>query len=113
MLLLLLLPITKLFYPFGYNGDERGGANKPDSLEIGKSNFIHAEVNAVTKMNYSDPRSRKIYLTHSPCIVCAKLMVNAKISKVIYSNEYRDTKGLDILRSHGIVCEHFRRTWDE
>jgi dCMP deaminase len=90
----------------GYNGDEIGGNNKPDSVEPGKSGFIHAETNCIAKMNYSDQRSRKLYLTHSPCSVCARLIVNAKIEKVIYCNDYRDTKGLDILRDRGIIIEH-------
>lgn len=95
----------------GYNGDEKGGKNKPDSLEPGKSNFIHAEVNAIAKMNYSDPRPRTIYLTDSPCIVCAKLIVNAGIERVVYHNEYRDRTGLDILRDRGIVAEQIDG-WD-
>jgi len=89
----------------GYNGDEKGGTNKPDSNEPGKSGFIHAEVNAICKMNYTDPKPRKIYLTDSPCAVCARLIVNANIEKVIYHNEYRDRTGLDILRDRGIMVE--------
>jgi len=89
----------------GYNGDEKGGDNIRDSLETGCSGFIHAEVNAVAKMNYVDPRERKIYLTHSPCLVCARLLVNARISEVIFREEYKsDTKGLDLLRERGIVA---------
>lgn len=92
----------------GYNGDEKGGANARDSMDTGCSGFIHAEVNAVAKMNYVDQRNRKIYLTHSPCLVCARLLINARISEVIYKEEYKsDTRGLDTLRKHGIVV---RRT---
>lgn len=86
----------------GYNGDEKGGSNKPDSLEPGCSNFIHAEVNAIAKMNYNDPRPRKIYVTHAPCPVCARLIINANIKKVIYCYPYRSEKGLDILKERGI-----------
>ncbi|HUW47206.1 MAG TPA: deaminase [Patescibacteria group bacterium] len=88
---------------FGYNGDHKGGDNVPDSLEPGKSGFIHAEVNATTKLNYLDPRSKKIYLTHSPCVVCSRVLVNANIQEVIYKKEYRITTGLDILRSCDIL----------
>lgn len=88
---------------FGYNGDEKGGDNKPDSLEPGKTGFIHAEVNAIAKLNYLDPRPKKIYLTHSPCAVCSRVLVNAGIEEVIYKEEYRITTGLDILRKRGIV----------
>jgi dCMP deaminase len=86
----------------GYNGDEKGGDNKPDSLEPGCSNFIHAEVNAIAKMNYNDPRSRKIYITHAPCIVCARLIINSNIKKVIYCYPYRSEKGLELLKKRNI-----------
>jgi dCMP deaminase len=86
----------------GYNGDEKGGDNKPDSLEPGCSNFIHAEVNAIAKMNYNDPRSRKIYITHAPCVVCARLIINSNIKKVIYCYPYRSEKGLELLKKRNI-----------
>ena len=86
----------------GYNGDEKGGDNKPDSLEPGCSNFIHAEVNAIAKMNYNDPRSRKIYITHAPCIVCARLIINSNIKKVIYCYPYRSEKGIELLKKRNI-----------
>lgn len=95
----------------GYNGDEKGGKNCPDSHEPGKSNFIHAEVNAIAKMNYSDPRPRKLYLTHSPCVVCCKLIVNANIEEVIWCEEYRDQSGLDILRDRGITVRRCKQ-WE-
>ena len=91
----------------GYNGDEQGGNNQPDSLEPGKSGFIHAEANALIKMNFGDHRNKKIYLTHSPCPVCARMIVNAGIKKVIYCDEYRDTKGLQILTKLGVIVEKF------
>lgn len=91
----------------GYNGDEQGGSNQPDSLEPGKSGFIHAEANALIKMNFGDHRNKKIYLTHSPCPVCARMIVNAGIKKVIYCDEYRDTKGLQILTKLGVIVEKF------
>jgi dCMP deaminase len=91
----------------GYNGDEAGGTNKPDSLEPGKSGFIHAEANALIKMNYGDHRTKKMFLTHSPCPVCARMIVNAGIKKIVYLDEYRDTKGLDILRNSNVIVEKF------
>jgi dCMP deaminase len=91
----------------GYNGDEQGGTNKPDSLEPGKSGFIHAEANALIKMNFGDHRNKKMYLTHSPCPVCARMIVNAGIKKVIFCDEYRDSKGLDILKNSGVSVEKY------
>lgn len=84
----------------GLNGDEKGGKNERDSMEVGCSGFIHAEVNAVAKLNYTDPRKRKIYLTHSPCLICARLIINANIQEVIYRSSYdSDTRGIDLLKA--------------
>lgn len=96
----------------GYNGDEKGGDNKPDSLEPGCTNFIHSEMNAIAKMNYSDPRPRKIYITHAPCAVCARLIINAKIQKVTYCYKYRSQQGIDILNKRGIQVVECQNSYD-
>ena len=83
----------------GYNGDQKGGPNCRDSLETGKSGFIHAEVNALIKCDFNNPKDKKMYLTHSPCPVCAKCIVNAGIKQVLYVNDYQpDMSGLRILK---------------
>ena len=94
----------------GYNGDEKGGNNERDSEEKGESGFIHAEINAMVKMNYNDPRPRKIYLTHSPCSVCARAIVNANIQTVIYDKEYRKSTGLEILEKSGVTTINIHST---
>lgn len=86
----------------GYNGNYKGGPHIHDSPEPGKSGYIHAEVNALVKCDYNFPKKKYMYITHSPCRDCSKLIVNAGISGVIYDEEYRDTSGLYILRSVGI-----------
>ena len=86
----------------GYNGNYRGGPNEPESVEPGQSGMIHAEVNALIKCDYNFNREKIMYLTHSPCVSCAKLIVNADISKVIFDKEYRDLSGLQILTNSGI-----------
>jgi dCMP deaminase len=87
----------------GYNGDHMGGTNERDSLEQGKSGFIHAEVNALIKCDYNNPKEKKMYLTHSPCPVCAKCIINSGIKEVIYQKEYEaDLSGLEILKDAGI-----------
>lgn len=88
----------------GYNGDQKGGSNKRDSTETGQSGFIHAEINALIKMDYNNPCKKKMYLTLSPCDVCAKAIVNAGINEVVYSEFYDHGKnGIRILNSAGIV----------
>jgi dCMP deaminase len=86
----------------GYNGNYKGGPHEHESSEPGCSGFIHAEVNALVKCDYNFPKKKYMYVTHSPCRACSKLIVNAEISRLIYLHEYRDTSGLDLLRSAGI-----------
>ena len=92
----------------GYNGDQKGGPNKRESLAVGCSGFIHAEINALIKMDYNNPCRKKMYLTLSPCEVCAKAIVNAGIDEVIYECEYDHGKvGLKILNEADIVVRSF------
>lgn len=86
----------------GYNGNHRGGANSVDSAEPGLSGFIHAEVNALVKMDYNNPKKKAMYVTHSPCVACAKLIINANIHEVKYLEEYRDTSGIELLKNFGV-----------
>ena len=88
----------------GYNGDQKGGSNKRDSTETGQSGFIHAEINALIKMDYNNPCKKKMYLTLSPCEVCAKAIVNAGIDELIYSELYVHGKNsIRILNDAGIL----------
>lgn len=91
----------------GYNGNHRGGPNSVDSHEPGQSGMIHAEVNCIIKCDYNFNRKKIMYLTHSPCIQCAKLIINANISEVIYDVEYRDLSGINLLESAGVVIKRY------
>ena len=86
----------------GYNGNYRGGPNRPESLEPGLSGFLHAEQNCLVKLDFNHPKKKHMYVTHSPCCLCSKLIVNANISRVVYNELYRDASGLDILNSSGV-----------
>ncbi len=86
----------------GYNGNYKGGPNKSESLEPGQSGFIHAEQNCLVKLDFNFPKKKHMYVTHSPCRMCSKLIVNANIARVVYNELYRDTSGLDILKSSGV-----------
>ena len=61
----------------GYNGNYSGGPNEVESDVPGESGMIHAEINALLKMDYNNPKYKKLYVTLSPCRQCAKAMVNA------------------------------------
>ena len=86
----------------GYNGNYSGGPNEVESNDAGQSGFIHAEINALLKLDYNNPKRKIMYVTLSPCRMCAKAAINAGIDEVVYDQEYRDTSGLEILKSAGI-----------
>jgi dCMP deaminase len=86
----------------GYNGNYKGGPNERESDDPGQGGLIHAEVNALVKCDFNFSKKKHMYLTHSPCRNCAKLIVNAEISHVVYDNPYRDCSGIEILKSSGI-----------
>lgn len=88
----------------GYNGNYAGGPNKRESGEPGHSGFIHAEINCLLKLDYNNPKSKRMYLTHSPCRQCAKAIINAGIREVVYGQPFRQTDGIDLLQSVGISC---------
>ena len=86
----------------GYNGNYSGGPNRVESIDPGCSGMIHAEINALIKLDYNNPKRKKMYVTLSPCRDCAKAIVNGGIDEVIYDEEYRDTSSLDIFKDAGI-----------
>ena len=91
----------------GYNGGWAGGPNEVESLEPGKSGMIHAEINALIKMNYSHHKGKKLYVTLSPCRGCAKAIINGGIDSVIYLDDYRDSSGIELLEEAGIWVKKF------
>ena len=93
---------------FGYNGSYPGApinsetGSEEESLEPGRSGFIHAEVNMIAKFREYDPENYIVLLTHSPCTVCTKVLVNAGFRHVYWVNEYREIAHLSILGNYGI-----------
>ena len=86
----------------GYNGSYKGGPNKPLSEEPGCSGLIHAEINALLKLDYNNPKKKKMYVTLSPCPDCARAIVNSNIDTVIYAEQYRNIEGIEILKAAGL-----------
>lgn len=86
----------------GYNGSARGLANGCVSMEPGKCGHLHAEINALVKLNPHDPVKKVIYTTHSPCLDCATAIINARINRVIYLEEYRRPEGKALLIQAGV-----------
>jgi len=91
----------------GYNGNYAGGPNEVESQVPGNSGMLHAEINALIKLDYNNPKKKKLYLTLSPCRMCAKAIVNSGIDEVIYKEAYRDMSGVDILKKSGIKVRAF------
>lgn len=94
----------------GYNGTPAGYDNNCEyETRFGyetKPEVLHAESNALMKLAKSTNSSggSTIYLTMSPCFECAKLIIQAEVKRVVYSEEYRNTEGIDFLRKNDIEC---------
>ena len=89
----------------GYNGTPSGFENIcEDDNGVTKPYVLHAEANAITKLARSSNNSdgATIYITASPCIECAKLIIQAGIKRVVYGEKYRLTDGIDLLERAGI-----------
>jgi dCMP deaminase len=91
----------------GYNGGHAGGPNGCDTLEPGACGCIHAEINALTKSR-DDLHGSVCFVTHSPCKICAKVLVNRGVSAVVYLNDYRSDEGIRILRDSGITVSKYQ-----
>ena len=94
----------------GYNGTPSGFDNVCENPEGSTFPYVlHAEANAITKVARSNNSSdgATLYVTASPCMECAKLIIQAGIKRVVFSELYRITDGIDLLRQAGIeVCYH-------
>ena len=92
----------------GYNGTPTGFENIcEDENNVSKPYVLHAEANAITKLARSSNSSdgATLYVTASPCLECAKLIIQSGIKRVVYRDEYRLTDGVDLLRRAGIEVE--------
>lgn len=104
-----LIVKDKMIISDGYNGTPSGFANVcEDENNVTKPYVLHAEANAITKIARSSNNSdgATLYVTAAPCIECAKLIIQAGISRVIYSEEYRIEDGINLLRRAGIEVKY-------
>ncbi len=86
----------------GYNGNAKGLPNTCDSSEPGKCGCIHAEINALLKCPYHGVGNLALATTTSPCLSCAKLILNSKVTVVYVDVHYRSTEGVRLLINSGI-----------
>ena len=94
----------------GYNGTPCGFENVcEDENGVTKPYVLHAEANAITKVAQSGNSSKDatLYVTASPCMECAKLIIQSGIKRVVYLEEYRIMDGVELLKKAGIEVCHF------
>lgn len=104
-----ILVKDKMIISDGYNGTPSGFENVcEDENNVTKPYVLHAEANAITKVARSNNSSEgaTLYVTSSPCIECAKLIIQAGIRRVVYADSYRLSEGIELLKRAEIeiVC---------
>ena len=100
-----LIVKNKMIISDGYNGTPAGFENVcEDEHGITKPYVLHAETNAITKIARSNNSSEgaTLYVTASPCIECAKLIIQAGIKRVVFAEKYRLEDGLELLKRANI-----------
>jgi dCMP deaminase len=102
-----LIVKDKMIISDGYNGTPVGFENVcEDDENHTKPYVLHAEANAITKVAQSNNSSKNatLYVTSSPCIECAKLIIQSGIKRVVFGEIYRLTDGIELLQRAGIEC---------
>lgn len=93
----------------GYNGTPAGFENVCEDADgATKPYVLHAEANAITKVAASNNSSLNstLYVTSSPCMECAKLIIQAGIKRVVFNEFYRLADGIEVLERAGVECVH-------
>lgn len=99
----------KMIISDGYNGTPAGFENVcEDENGVTKPYVLHAEANAITKVARSNNSSdgATLYVTASPCVECAKLIIQSGIRRVVFNELYRITDGVELLERAGVECVH-------
>ena len=95
----------------GYNGTPSGFENFcEDDDGYTKWYVLHAEANAITKVASSTQScdGATLYITLSPCKQCSKLIYQAKIKRLVYAVQYKDTSGIEFLKKAGVIVDHIK-----
>ena len=104
-----LIVKDKMIISDGYNGTPSGFENICENdMGATKPYVLHAEANAITKVAKSANNcdGGTLYVTTSPCMECSKLIIQAGIRRVVFSEKYHNTEGLDILSKVGVELVH-------
>ena len=100
-----ILVKDKMIISDGFNGTPSGFENVcEDDNDTTKPYVLHAEANAITKVARSNNSSEgsTLYITASPCLECAKLIIQSGIKRVVFNELYRISDGIDLLRRAGV-----------
>ena len=100
-----LIVKDKMIISDGYNGTPSGFENICEDDEgYTKWYVLHAEANAILKVarTTNQAAGATLYLTHSPCKDCSKLILQSGIERLVYTDAYKDTSGLDFLKKAGL-----------
>jgi dCMP deaminase len=106
-----LIVKDKMIISDGYNGTPSGFENEcEDGNFKTKPYVLHAEANAITKVAHSNNSSdgATLYVTSSPCIECAKLIIQAGIKRVVFSEEYHSDDGVKLMKRANIEVAHIK-----
>ena len=106
-----ILVKDKMIISDGYNGTPAGFENVcEDENGVTKPYVLHAEANALTKVARSNNSSDNatLYVTASPCVECAKLIIQSGIKRVVFNELYRITTGIDLLKRANVECVHIQ-----
>jgi dCMP deaminase len=95
----------------GYNGNARGLPNSCDSSEPGRCGCLHSEANALIKAG-AQVEGKLMFVTASPCVMCAKMIINSNVRRVYYRTAYRDPAGVEVLRQGGVEAQLYDRWRD-
>ena len=105
-----LLVKDRMIISDGYNGTPSGFENVcEDEFGVTKPYVLHAEANAITKIAQSGNSSNwaTLYITSSPCMECAKLIIQAGIKRVVYCETYHKADGVELLERAGIEVKRY------
>lgn len=106
-----ILVKDKMIISDGYNGTPAGFENVcEDENGVTKPYVLHAEANALTKVARSNNSSDNatLYVTASPCVECAKLIIQSGIKRVVFNELYRITTGIELLKRANVECVHIQ-----
>ena len=98
----------KMIISDGYNGTPSGFENICEENNVTKPYVLHAEANAITKLarSHNNSEGSTLYVTASPCIECAKLIIQSGIKRVVYGEKYRLDEGINLLKRAGVEVEY-------